>query len=306
MSTLAPVPDFRYVDLVPAGSRSRAPAWLAAALGGAGSLVTLAKLSGGYMLLAAGAVSGALAFLPGALAPRDRVALVPWGVLVENESSLRALSWASVSEVDWSPIGTRTDGMSTITHSEIRIVTRDGAFEGRSRGEAPLGGLGANLAAYTAEQSHVLALDLHDETRFTVPGGPICEPVLRAARSLLETAELRAYLGLQGVDYRGHHRERVGPDGIGRLRAILRDRTARVPDRRGLVCALVGELRLTELLEEMYWLIACPHPAIAALAKHAARHAGGSLARAGSLGEVAPFLHGEDVDFLSDAPPRSL
>lgn len=299
MVSLAPIPDFRYVYVIPEAPPPSLVEWIVGGVGVTGTLATLITLGGAYAFLAGSALVTALAVLPRRPA-RDRFALVPWGILIENDSSTRALSWASVSGVDYEPVSASDAGSSSITHTDIRVATRHGQFSGRSTGEAPLGDLAARLAAYAAEQSHVFALDLYDDTRITELGAPICEPICGAARGLTESADLRSYLGLQSLDYRGLHRAEVSADGIERLRAILRDRTPRVPDRRGLACALVGELALTELLEEMYWLIASPHPALAALAKHAARRAGGSLARAGGIEEVAPFLHASDVEFLSN------
>lgn len=301
---LAPLPGFRYVWLAPEGGRGPALApWLGLGLGTAGAVATLAELGGGPALLAAGGVSVAATMWRKRrrFADADRVALVPWGVLVESDATLRALLWASVAEVDWAPVGSTWGGISSISHSRIRIDTRLGTYSGSSVGEAPLAGLGAHLAAYTEEQAHVLALDLDDDGRVTQAGEPACEAVCHAARSLAGTASLRAYLGVDSIDYRGEHGRIVSSEGIAKLRAILRDRVVRVPDRRGLVCALAGELKLGALLEDLFYLVSCPNPTIAALAKHAALRAGGSLARAGGLDEVAPFLHGADVEYLSEA-----
>ena len=302
LEILAPLPGFRYVWLAPEGSHQRSVApWLTAGLGAAGVVATLAHFASGPALLAAGAASLATTFLRRRLAPdADRVALVPWGVLVETDATLRALLWASVAEVDWAPVGSTWGGISSISHSRIRIDTRLGTYSGKSQGEAPLAGLGANLAAYTEEQAHVLALDLDDDGLVTLVGEPACEAVCRAARSLVGTAQLRAYLGIDSIDYRGERGRVVSPEGVAKLRSILRDRVVRVPDRRGLVCALVGELELTALLEDLFWLVSCPNPTIAALAKHAAVRAGGSLVRAGGLDEIAPFLHGGDVEYLME------
>lgn len=303
METLAPLPGFRYVWLTPErGKRPALAPWLAFAFGTAGAVASVADVTGSSALLAAGAVSCGVSFWRRRLVPNaDRVALVPWGVLVETDATLRALLWASVAGVEWAPVGSSSGGLSSISHSHIRIETRLGSYSGRSLGEAPLGGLGANLAAYTEEQAHPLALDLDDDGRVTAPGEPACETVCRAARALSGTAQLRAYLGVDSIDYRGQRGRIVSSEGIAKLRRILRDRVVRLPDRRGLVCALIGELKLTALLEDLFWLVSCPNPTIAALAKHAALRAGGSLARAGGLDEIAPFLHGGDVEFLSEA-----
>lgn len=276
--------------------------WLALALGTSGAVASVADVTGSSALIAAGAASCAVALWRRRFVPNpDRVALVPWGVLVESEATVRALLWASVAGVEWAPVGASSGGISSISHSQIRIDTRLGTYSGRSLGEAPLGGLGANLAAYTEEQAHPLALDFDDEGRATTPGEPACETVFRAARALSTSAQLRAFLGLDSIDYRGERGRIVSHEGIERLRRILRDRTVRVPDRRGLACALAGELKLTALLDELFLLVSCPNPTIAALAKHAALRAGGSLARAGGLDEIAPFLHGGDLEFLTEA-----
>ena len=302
MEILAPLPGFRYVWLVPEKRGRRALGHvLTFGLGTAGAIATALDVTGGTALLATGAAALTLgAFRGRRIADPDRVALVPWGVLVESDATLRALLWASVAEVDWSPVGSSSGGLSSISHSTIRIDTHQGTYCGRSLGEAPLAGLGANLAAYTQEQAHPLALDLEDDHRVTRPGEPACEAVLRAARALADTARLRAHLGVHCIDYRGQRGRVVSVEGVAKLRAILRDRAVRVPDRRGLACALVGELGLRELLEDLFWLVSCPNPSIAALAKHAALRAGGSLVRAGGLDEVAPFLQGGDLEFLSE------
>ena len=300
METLAPLPGFRYVWLAPEHGAALAP-WLTVGLGGVGAATTSMHLPGSSGFLAAAAASLALAVWRRRTAPAaDRVAIVPWGILVETEEASRALLWASVADVEWSPVGASSGGLSSISHSRIRIDTRLGTYRGRSPGEAPLGGLGANLAAYTEEQAHVMALDLEDEGRVVQAGEPSCEAVLRAARALADTAPLRAYLGVDSLDYRGERGAVVSAQGVAKLRAILRDRVVRTPDRRGLACALVGELRLTALVEDLFWLVSCPHPTIAALAKHASVRAGGALARAGGIEEIAPFLHGSDVEFLQE------
>ena len=304
MEILAPLPGFRYVWLAPERSRGHSLLpWLGLGTAGAGALASLSHLGAYPALVTAGfaSVAAALWRKRRCSAEADRVALVPWGVLVETDATLRALLWASVAEVDWAPVGSTWGGISSISHSRIRIDTRLGTYSGSSLGEAPLAGLGAHLAAYTEEQAHVLALDLDDDGRVTLAEEPACEAVCRAARALSGTAQLRAYLGVDSIDYRGERGRIVSHEGIAKLRGILRDRTVRVPDRRGLVCALAGELKLGALLEDLFYLVSCPNPTIAALAKHAALQAGGSLVRAGGLDEVAPFLHGGDIEYLREA-----
>lgn len=303
---LAPLPAFRYVWLAPTPCRSRLVSSAAVGLGGVGAVATVCDFSSGPWLIGAGLASLAwAAWRCGRVAAADRVALVPWGVLVESEATLRALLWASVARVEWMPIGSSSGGMSEISYSHIRIDTQHGAYEGRSFGEAPLAGLGENLASYTEEQAHSHALDLEDAADVTAPGEPTCEPIWRAARAALGTARVREWLALESYDYRGERGVVVGSEGVEKMRRVLRDRVAQRPDRRGLICALAGQLRIEALLEDLFWLVSCPNPTIAALAKYAAFGAGGSLARAGALDEVAPFLQGSDLDFLRLMPTQS-
>jgi len=299
----APVPDFRYVGLEPVASRSLARA-LGAVGFGAGVSLALSAFDARHAL-----VGGALASLTAGAALRQRgsrriakdavrMAIVPWGVLVDAYDAPRILRWAAVRKVDVET--TRAPHILGGDHgfsSRVVITTDHESFVGEASGLVPLERLVVHLDAYATEQATPLALDLDgsaDHVAVLEPSEPGAEPLLDGVREWLGTATAVARLGLAPGGYR-----RVGalaptPLAVEVLRRTLQSRTPRPRDPRAFAAIVAAELRATELVPELVSLTQCPQPLVAAAAKQAARRLGVAEARTGTLDEVAPFLF--DVD----------
>jgi hypothetical protein len=295
-SAHAPVPDFRYVGLEP--PRVGQVGVAATALG-LGAAVTLAMSSlDARHAVVAGSVASLLSGLAlrsaGAGARRApspsgsaRMAIVPWGVLVEDDSP-RILRWAAVRKIDV---------VTTRLSSRVAVETEHDRFVGEAIGAVPLDRLVMHLDAYAEEQSTPLALDLDGE-RSTEPFESACEAVLGAARSFLETACAAADLDLPPAGYRRLSLHATGPRTADTLRRVLGDRTPKRADPRAFAAVLAAELGATELVPDLVALTQCPHPAVAAVARQAARRLGASRARTGTLDEVAAFLWDRDRERL--------
>lgn len=263
---LAPPPDFRYLGLEPVTSRI-------------------------------GALAAALGF--GREGAATRIALVPWGVLVEEPNAPRILRWPGVRKVEVlfaSPRGSR-----------VVVATDRDRFVGAGAGTVKLDRLIDHLEAWAAEQSRPLALglDADAEGPSVAPHEPAFEALASAVRSWLSSAAATRALALPDLDYRraGAGRQ-ASSRAVELLRAVLRDRGAHAHDARAYAAFAAAELGATALGPDLVVLSQSPHPFVAALAKQAARKLGVARARTGTLEEVAPFLLDPDRAQL-DAWARS-
>lgn len=288
MTTLAPVPDFRYVGLEPiAGKRV---GLVATALGlGAGTAIALsgfdvrhatvagllASLGSAYLLHGAGARPATTA--------GPRMGIVPWGVLVEELEAPRILRWAGIRRVD-------------VTSSRVVVETERERWEGEAIGAARLERLVEHLDAYAAEQSMPIALDLAgtDEEKMLEAHEPCCEALISRARGFLESAQATTELDLPPAGYRRASVNAASAHAVDVLRRVLRDRTSKTADPRAYAAVIAAELNAVDLAPELVTLTQCPHPIVAAVAKQAARKLGVARSRTGTLDEIAPFLHDGD------------
>ncbi len=309
---LAPVPDFRYVGLEPVEPAQASAA--AVAFGAfASATVSLAGADTRHALLA-GALSSAFAAVAmrGAAAARApergsaRMAVVPWGVLVDRDETPRILRWAAVKRVDVVP------AVKTLfarrKASRVVVETSHERFEGEARGAAPLERLVTHLEAYALEQAAPIALGLEPLATASLeegdrpssplvasnvvvdPDEPFFEPLLGAAREFLRTANANAMLGLASSDYRHTSHRSATPSAVELLRRVLAARRRTAADARAFAAVLAAELGAVALRPELVALTQSPHPFVAAVAKQAARKLGVQRARTGTLDEVAPFL----------------
>jgi len=301
----APAPDFRYVGLEPIAAPKLG---VAATAFGLGAGVTLA-MSGHDPRQAL--VAGVLASIMSVFALRAgaptittgsvRMAIVPWGVLVETEESPRILRWSGVRKVEVATSRARRLLARGELSSHVSIETDRDRFIGEAVGIVPLQGLVDNLDAYASEQGTALALDLEgrgaaaDALEAIEPG---FEMLLAAARDWLETAGAAFELGLPPAGYRRASMRAPTSQAIEVLRRVLRDRTSRPTDSRAFAAVVAAELRAAELVPELVALAQCPHPLLAAVARQSARKLGAPRAKTGTLDEVAPFLFEADRTLL--------
>jgi hypothetical protein len=296
-AVFAPIPDFRYVGLEPVMLPSIRSA--ATALGlGAGVSLALSGLDGRHALVAGAftAIMSALA-LRGAGTPKPasdsaRMAIVPWGVLVETAETPRILRWAGVRKIGIETSRAHHILAGPALSSRVVIETERDRFVGETAGVVPLERLMEHLDAYASEQSAPLALQLDGDDN-TDPLESIelsCESLIASARDWLETASASVRLGLSPAGYRRASLLTPTPVAVDVLRRTLRDRTPRLADPRAFAAVVAAELHATALLPDLFALTQCPHPLVAAFAKQAARKLGASEARTGTLDEVAPFL----------------
>ena len=301
----APSPDFRYVGLEPITAPRLG---VAATAFGLGAGVTLA-MSGLDMRQAL--FAGALASIMSAVALRSgngsrlppapigsaRMAIVPWGVLVETDESPRILRWAAVRKIHIETSRVRRLLSVAAISTRVAIETDRDRFVGEAIGVLRLEQLVEHLTAYASEQSTPIALDLEgtaegpESLEAIEPG---CEMLLAAARNWLGTADAVGRLGLAPGGYRSASALAPTTRAVDVLRTILRDRTSRSADPRAFVAVIAAELHARELVPELVALTQCPHPLVAAVARQAARKLGASRAKTGTLDEVSPFLFEAD------------
>jgi hypothetical protein len=302
-STLAPVPDFRYVGLEPIPTRRLGVAATAFGLG-AGMAIAMSGIGTRDALVAGMLTSLGSVYAmrrAGATTARSgtpRMGIVPWGVLVEEVDTPRILRWAGVRRVD--VVSSRA------RHSRVVVETESDRFIGESVGAVRLDRLVEHLDAYAAEQARPLALDLageRDRDALEVHE-PCCEALLEGAAGWLESARAVSDLDLPPAGYRTTSVHAASATTVEVLRRVLCDRTPKEADPRAFAAVIAAEVRACELAPELIALTQCPHPIVAAVAKQAARKLGVAKARTGTLDEVAPFLHDGDRARL-DAWARS-
>lgn len=303
-TSLAAAPDFRYVGLEPGqdlGPRVAASLFLAGGGVGAGLLRELGLL---HAALGAFVAATGLALvwrrvsapLRGAGTRRVPFALVPWGVLVEDDSP-RVLRWAAVRSLHVHTMYGRDAATPSTLWSYVTMRTEHELFAGRTPGAAPLDRLLAHLEAYASEQNHAVALDLDGERASADLLEPEFERILAAALEMLLSEPSSHRLGLE-TSYRSTGPRAASHATVASLREILRDRREHPLDRRPLASVVAAELGLREVVPELVALVQSPHPMVAATAKAAALRLGAAHSRVGGIDEVAPFLPQEDVDAL--------
>ncbi|MDB4937546.1 MAG: hypothetical protein JWP87_4518 [Labilithrix sp.] len=302
----APTPDFRYVGLEPIAAPRLGVAATAFGLG-AGVTLAMSGLDSRQALLA-----GALASILSAFALRGagtaavatgsvRMAIVPWGVLVETAETPRILRWAAVRKIEVETSRAHHLLAGAALSSRVAITTERDRFVGEAVGVAPLERLVEHVSAYASEQATPIALDLaldrprhdgDDETlEATEPG---CEMLLAAARDFLGAAGAVVHLGLSPAGYRKASALAPTPRAVEVLRRILRDRTPKAADPRAFAAVVAAEIHAAELVPDLVALAQCPHPLVAAVVRQAARKLGASRAKTGTLDELAPFLFDAD------------
>lgn len=308
----APAPDFRYVGLEPIATPRFG---VAATAFGLGAGVTLAMTGlGPKQAVLAGALASIMSVFalrtrtPTVTTGSVRMAIVPWGVLVETAEAPRILRWAGVHKIEIATSRARhllaRGGLS----SYVAIETERDRFVGEAVGVVPLQGLVEHLGAYASEQGTAVALDLDgrgavaEALEATEPG---FEMLLAVARDWLQTAGAFVDLGLPPAGYRRTCARAPTTHAIAVLRRILRDRTPRPTDPRAFAAVVAAEIHATELVPDLVALTQCPHPLLAAVARQSARKLGAPCAKTGTLDEVGPFLFEADRTHL-DAWNESL
>jgi hypothetical protein len=299
----APTPDFRYVGLEPIAAPRLG---VAATAFGLGAGVTLA-MSG--LDLRQALVAGALASIMSAFALRGagtpaiatgsvRMAIVPWGVLVETAETPRILRWAAVRKIEVETSRAHHLLAGAALSSRVAITTDRDRFVGEAVGAVALERLVEHVDAYANEQATPIALDLALEPRgnaeTTEASEPGCEMLISTARDWLGAADAVAVLGLAPAGYRRTSALAPTARAVDVLRRVLRDRTPKDADPRAFAAVVAAEIRADELLPDLVALAQCPHPTVAAVARQAARKLGASRAKTGTLDELAPFLFEAD------------
>jgi hypothetical protein len=229
------------------------------------------------------------------------MAVVPWGVLVDPDTEPRVLRWPAVRAVTVDVAHTMRGGTPAVVGTVVTIDTGHERLSGRTVGAAGLEGLTVNLAAYAEEAARPVALDLDG---FEEAGDGATEPVVAdlfdRARELCTTGRGAVRLALPPGGYRSVAGAAAGPETLKLLRGILTgsDRAPGPADPRPLAAVVAALLGARALVPALLGLASAPHPVVAAVAKAAAIRLGAGRNRAGSIGEVAPFLFEEDRERL--------
>jgi hypothetical protein len=306
---LAPEPDFRYVGLAPGPAPQSSAEFFGSALAagagvGAGLLhVVGARAAMVGALLASAGTAFSLRRGRGPSVRRwgaktVKMAIVPWGILLDDEAHPRVLHWAGITRVHVEMTYGRDGATDSTLWSVIVVETEHERFVARTAGAVPLDRLLAHLDAYTREAAHVVALDLDGKSAAEGPVEPACEPLLHAVRAFVDSAPGSTRLSLPPSGYRNTSSHAASGLTIDELRKVLVDRRERKVDPRPFAAMVAAELGARELVHELTSLVQSPHPMIAAVAKVAAHRLGVATARVGTLDEVAPFLLQPDVEIL--------
>ncbi|CAN5449926.1 hypothetical protein BH09MYX1_BH09MYX1_11020 [soil metagenome] len=223
------------------------------------------------------------------------IAVVPWGVIVEDDRYPRILRWAAIRRVHLQSVYGRDEGTPSTLWSFLDVETDHERYAGRAAGAVPLEGLLANLAAYTRESSAKIALDLDGLQAGEGPTEPDVGSLIAAAEDALHAPPTSSRLAVPHAGYRGVPLRNASAETVVALREILGDRSSHDPDRRPLAAILAGILGARALIPDLLDLVQSPHPVVAAVARAAAQRIGAPASRTGRIDEIAPFLHDEDV-----------
>ncbi len=313
---LAPPPDFRYVGFAPAPRGESHLAGSLASAGAVGGLLLFAHVGPLIALLscviAGGATALSMRLRSGPVrrwgAHGARLGFTPWGVLIEPETERfsreggdvgpRALRWAALSRVHVEATYGADAGTPSTRMSSVTVDALGERFVGRSPGAVPLDAVLIHLEAYAREQAHTIALDLDGERSGEGPFEPDFEPLLSAAQESLASAPVSQRLGLPTSGYRQTSTRAASGATIALLRGMLVSREAKAVDPRALCAVLATELGARELIPDLAALGQSPHPVLAAVARAVALRLGATLAKVGSVEEVAPFLLPRDLDAI--------
>jgi hypothetical protein len=306
----APAPDFRYVGLERRFMGRRSLRLLGPPAARAGIAGTALALGAGVTVTMSGAdphhalFAGAVASIVSALALRRagagavrsafgeagaRMAIVPWGILVDAQESPRILRWAAVRSIDVVTSRVRRFLAGQALSTRVAVETDHDRFVGEARGALALERLVAFVPAYAEEQATPLALDLAGE-RAADALEPEFEALLETARGWLDSAGAATELDLPSAGYRRCAIHAAGTGTASVLRRVLGDRTPKRADPRAFAAVVAAELGVSDTAPELVALTQCPHPVVAAVARQAARKLGVPRSRTGTLDEVAPFL----------------
>jgi hypothetical protein len=303
---LAPAPEFRYVGLEPIAAPRLGVAVAAVGLG-AGLTLAAGGMAGGHAVLAGAVASLAAAFTlrragRGAVTSESaRMAIVPWGVLVEVDPTPRILRWAAVRSIDVETSRTHRLRVGSAVSSRVAISTDRDRFVGTAVGTVTLEQLVEHVEAYASEQGTPIALALDggggagESVEVVEPG---CEMLVAAVRDWLRTASAMVQLGLEPAGYRKAASIGPTPRAVEVLGRALRDRTPREADPRAFAAVVAAELGAAALVPELVALAQCPNVLVAAVARLAARKLGAPRAKTGTLDELAPFLFDADRERL--------
>lgn len=302
-AAFAPAPDFRYVGLEPIAAPRLGVAATAFGLG-AGVTLAMSGLDTRQALMTGLCASVLSAFAlrgagsaPGPVVGSVRMAIVPWGVLVDTADTPRILRWAAVRTVEVATSRVHRLLAGSALSSRVAISTDRDRFVGEAVGAVSLERLVVHLDAYASEQATPVALDLDG----TIEGAesveaiePGWEMLLGAARDWLQTGAAASRLDLGPAGYRRASALAPTSRAIEVLGRILRDRTPKPSDPRAFAAVVAAELHATELVPELIALAQCPQPLVAAVARQAARRLGAPRSKTGTLEEIAPFLFESD------------
>lgn len=297
----APLPDFRYVGLWPSPSgrtvRLRATAIGVAAFG----LGTFLAGPEPVTLLLAGLAGLATGLLvnrrsgptwPVSNDAQAPMAIVPWGVMVRSETTLRVLRWPAIVALSVDFVHEMDHATPSTRWSVVTIRTAREVLGGRAPGYLPLEALEAHIGNYAEQAARRLALDPWGIESIESAGEPSVEVLLDRSRHLLHSGALHEALDLSGRGYRGGCE--VSCRSLDRLQALLRS-AADGPDPRALAAILAAELDARELSDDVAALAVSPHPVVAAVSRVAALRLGVDVCRVGALEELEEFL--PEVDF---------
>ncbi len=305
-----PPPDFRYVGLAPRGG-SRAHTLAAGGLG-LSALGGLFALSGELTTSVGAALALSFVGLAGWVGARRspplphgareaRMAIVPWGVVLEPDTEPRVLRWPAVRRVEVEVEHTIRGGTPAIVASIVTVSTDREAFVGRAPGATGLERLVAGLPCYAEEAARPVGRDLAGLVPFDeAVMEPVADALLARAVELVAASDGASELDLGDGVYRGSLRLDGAPAVLRRLGEVLLRDPSDVADPRPLAAILAGLLGATGLLPTLTRLVSSPHPFVAATAKASALRLGASPTRVGTLDELSAFVFAEDLTLLGE------
>ncbi len=292
---LAPTPPDRAPSDIPLFTRLHRSVFFGALAGGSLSLqVTGRPLAG----MALGGVFGAasvfvrqLRHLGGGERGR-RFALVPWGVLLDEDDGLAAVRWCGVHSIDVRYHASR-DGA---VHARVTVDSVAGKLVGFASDAVDIGALAGDLESVTLASARPLAVDLAGD-ELSADDEPFVERILHAARNVVNAAQ-HVGLELHPVSYReGRSFAAADESGVARGLWQLGERSKGQGDVWALIAAIAGELRLPSFRPSLARLASSPQPRVAAMARAAL----GRLGRPSGEVEASPET---PLEALENKPER--
>lgn len=223
------------------------------------------------------------------------VGIVPWGLVIDPDGASIAVTWRGLRELSFVRVGRDGNRDADVPHTAVMLFnTEAGVVQAQGEDGEWVTTIDAFAPRFARAAPRGPSADIEGTEPLDMAEVPGSLALLRRAEALLQSAEGRASLGLEGGDYRTTSSKVAGPETRALLRAALWEADAKY-DPGPLAAVLAAELGVEELLPDLLRLILSTSPLLSATARAAALRLGASPVAAGSLDELQYFLPDADI-----------